>query len=60
MVAGSRPPVNRSPRDRESAAARRALFEYLEPFYNGRRYSALGYLSLRPFEQQWQHETLAS
>jgi putative transposase len=43
------------------AAARRALFEYLEPFYNGRRrHSALGYLSPRAFEQQWQDETLAS
>jgi putative transposase len=43
------------------AAARRALFEYLEPFYNGRRrHSALGYLSPRAFEQQRQDETLAS
>jgi putative transposase len=43
------------------AAARRALFEYLEPFYNGRRrHSALGYLSPRAFEQQWQDATLAS
>jgi len=43
------------------AAARRELFEYLEPFYNGRRrHSALGYLSPRAFEQQRQHEALAS
>lgn len=43
------------------AAARRALFEYLEPFYNGRRrHSALGYLSPRAFEQQRQHEALAT
>jgi putative transposase len=43
------------------AAARRALFEYLEPFYNGRRrHSALGYLSPRAFEQQRHYEALAS
>lgn len=44
------------------AAARRELFEYLEPFYNGRRrHSALGYLSPRAFEQQQRHyDALAS
>jgi len=43
------------------AAARREVFEYLEPFYNGRRrHSALGYLSPRAFEQQRQHEALAT
>jgi putative transposase len=35
------------------AAARTALFEYLEVFYNGqRRHSSLGYLSPRAFERQ--------
>ena len=35
------------------AAARAALFEYIEIFYNGqRRHSALGYLSPRAFERQ--------
>jgi len=35
------------------AAARLALFEYIEVFYNGqRRHSSLGYLSPRAFEQQ--------
>jgi hypothetical protein len=35
------------------AAARRALFEYVEVFYNGqRRHSSLGYLSPRVFERQ--------
>ena len=35
------------------AAARTALFEYLELFYNGqRRHSSLGYLSPRAFERQ--------
>ena len=35
------------------AAARTALFEYLEVFYNGqRRHSALGYLSPRAFERE--------
>jgi len=43
------------------AAARRDLFEYLEPFYNGRRrHSALGYLSPRAFELRRQHEALAT
>ena len=36
------------------AAARTALFEYLELFYNARRrHSALGYLSPRAFERRW-------
>jgi putative transposase len=36
------------------AAARTALFEYIEVFYNGqRRHSALGYLSPRTFEQRY-------
>jgi putative transposase len=35
------------------AAARAALFEYIEVFYNGqRRHSSLGYLSPRAFERQ--------
>jgi transposase InsO family protein len=35
------------------AAARTALFEYIEVFYNGQRcHSALGYLSPRAFEQE--------
>ena len=35
------------------ADARRALFEYIEIFYNGqRRHSSLGYLSPRAFEAQ--------
>ena len=43
------------------AAARRELVEYLEVFYNGqRRHSALGYLSPRAFEQQREHEALAT
>ena len=43
------------------AAARTALFEYLEVFYNGRRrHSALGYLSPRAFEARRQYEALAT
>jgi transposase InsO family protein len=35
--------------------ARRALFAYIEPFYNGqRRHSTLGHLSPVAFERQWQ------
>jgi putative transposase len=35
------------------AAARTAIFDYIEAFYNGqRRHSALGYLSPRAFEQE--------
>jgi putative transposase len=42
------------------AAARAALFEYIEVFYNGlRRHSALGYLSPRAFEQRHQQATSA-
>ena len=42
-------------------AARAELFEYLEIFYNGqRRHSALGYLSPRAFERQWEHAALAT
>jgi Integrase core domain len=41
--------------------ARAELFEYLEVFYNAqRRHSALGYLSPRAFEQQREHEALAT
>lgn len=40
------------------AAAHRALFEYIEAFYNGeRRHSTLGYLSPLAFERQWRHQT---
>jgi transposase InsO family protein len=43
------------------AAARTALFEYLELFYNAqRRHSALGYLSPRAFERRWDHAALAT
>ena len=39
------------------AAAERALFEYIEVFYNGqRRHSSLGYLSPRAFEAQQRRE----
>jgi transposase InsO family protein len=42
-------------------AVRTGLFEYLELFYNGRRrHSALGYLRPRAFEQQREHEALAT
>lgn len=38
------------------AAARHAVFEYIELFYNTqRRHSTLGQLSPRAFERQWQH-----
>jgi putative transposase len=41
--------------------ARTEIFEYLELFYNGwRRHSALGFLSPRAFEQQREHEALAT
>ena len=37
--------------------AQRALFDYIELFYNGqRRHSSLGYLSPRAFEAQWHPE----
>jgi transposase InsO family protein len=37
------------------AEARRALFDYIELFYNGvRRHSTLGHLSPVEFERQWQ------
>jgi transposase InsO family protein len=40
------------------AAARRALFEYIEVFYNGeRRHSTLGHLSPVAFERQWHQRT---
>jgi putative transposase len=43
------------------AAARGELVEYLEVFYNGqRRHSAVGYLSPRAFDQQCEHEALAT
>jgi transposase InsO family protein len=36
------------------AAARLALFDYIEGFYNShRRHSALGYLSPAEFERRW-------
>ena len=43
------------------AAARTALFEYLELFYNAqRRHSALGYLSPRAFERRWDQQASAA
>lgn len=43
------------------ADARRALFTYIEGFYNGeRRHSTLGHLSPVAFERQWQHATAAT
>ncbi len=43
------------------AAARTALFEYIEIFYNGqRRHSALGYLSPRAFERRREQEQPAA
>jgi len=43
------------------AAARAALFEYIEVFYNGqRRHSTLGYLSPRAFEQRRPQEAVGS
>jgi putative transposase len=39
------------------AAAQRALFDYVEVFYNGqRRHSSLGYVSPRAFEAHWRPE----
>jgi putative transposase len=39
---------------RTQAEARRAVFEYLETFYNRRRrHSALGYLSPAEYERRW-------
>jgi putative transposase len=39
------------------AAAQRALFDYIEVFYNGqRRHSSLGYVSPRAFEAHWRPE----
>jgi putative transposase len=39
-------------------AARTALFDYLEIFYNRqRRHSALGYLSPDAFERRWTTQT---
>ena len=43
------------------AAARAAVFEYLEVFYNGqRRHSSLGYLSPVAFEQRYKEKALAA
>jgi putative transposase len=43
------------------AAARTAVFEYLEAFYNGRRrHSALGYVSPRTFEEQSERRAAAT
>lgn len=43
---------------RTRAEARRAVFDYIELFYNGpRRHSTLGYLSPLGFERQWQQQT---
>jgi putative transposase len=41
---------------RTRAEAYRAVFDYIELFYNSeRRHSTLGYLSPSAFERQWQH-----
>lgn len=41
---------------RTRAEAHRAVFDYIELFYNAeRRHSTLGYLSPVAFERQWQH-----
>ena len=38
-------------------AARLALFDFIEAFYNShRRHSALGYLSPAEFEQRWREQ----
>lgn len=43
---------------RTRADARRALFDYIELFYNGqRRHSTLGYLTPLAFERRWQEQT---
>jgi transposase InsO family protein len=43
---------------RTRAEAHRAVFDYIELFYNAeRRHSTLGYLSPMAFERQWQHTT---
>ena len=43
------------------AEARRAIFEYLEMFYNGeRRHSSLGYLNPIAFERQHEKKNLAA
>jgi transposase InsO family protein len=43
---------------RARADAHRAVFDYIELFYNGqRRHSTLGYLSPVAFERQWQPHT---
>jgi putative transposase len=40
---------------RTRADAHRAVFDYIELFYNAdRRHSTLGYLSPLAFERQWQ------
>src|SRR5258708_1939715 len=44
---------------RTQIAARSALFEYIEAFYNRqRRHSALGYLSPDAYERRWATQTL--
>jgi len=44
---------------RTRADTHRAIFEYIELFYNGeRRHSTLGYLSPLAFEQQWRWQTV--
>jgi len=41
-------------------AARLALFDFIEAFYNShRRHSALSYFSPAEFEQQWWHRVAA-
>jgi len=51
------PPVSQRP---GSGTARRALFDYIEGWYNPhRRHSALGYLSPAEYEETWQrHDTV--
>jgi putative transposase len=39
------------------SAARAAIFDYIEGFYNARRHSTLGYLSPAEYERRWWQDT---
>ena len=46
---------------REGGAARRAIFDYIEGWYNPhRRHSALGYLSPAEFERSWEKQDVVA